>query len=135
MTSESTPPTHNNAPTSNDEAATPISGLGAVILITPNLEAQRRFYIDVLGLEVTGDYGDAVFFRLGDQALALFGPSHHREGTARLDGAAKGVSHLEFVIPRDAAAKWDHRLRTAGHHAYGDNFEDADHNLFHFTHA
>lgn len=133
MTSKHAATRQPSTPTPNEPTITPIGGLGAVILITPDIDAQRRFYADVLGLEVAGDYGDAVFFRLGDQTLAIFGPSHHPEGTRRLDGAAKGISHLEFMIPSDAEAEWDQRLRETGHHAYGNNYEDADRNLFHFT--
>lgn len=110
-----------------------IRGLHAVVLIVKDLEKQKRFYRDVMGLEVEGDYGDAVFFRCGEQKLALFAPSHHPEGTKRLKGAEKGISHLEFKIDRGARAEWDRRLREAGYHAYGDNYEDEDGNLFHFV--
>lgn len=112
-----------------------IRGLHAVVLIVKDLEEQKRFYRDVMGLEVEGDYGDAVFFRVGEQKIALFAQGHHREGTQRLEGAAKGISHLEFTIdPQDAQA-WDRRLKQAGFHAYRSNYEDADGNLFHFVFA
>lgn len=112
-----------------------IQGLHAVVLIVKDLEAQKRFYRDVMGLEVEGDYGDAVFFRVGEQKIALFAQGHHREGTQRLEGAAKGISHLEFSIdPQDEPA-WDRRLKQAGSHAYRGNYEDADGNLFHFVFA
>jgi catechol 2,3-dioxygenase-like lactoylglutathione lyase family enzyme len=42
-----------------------ILGLDAVVLIVKNLEAQKRFYHDLLGLEITSDYGDAVSFSCG----------------------------------------------------------------------
>ncbi len=58
-----------------------IRGLHAVVLIVKDLEEQKRFYRDVMGLEVEGDYGDAVFFRVGEQKIALFAQGHHREGT------------------------------------------------------
>ncbi|GGA44123.1 hypothetical protein GCM10007416_16590 [Kroppenstedtia guangzhouensis] len=85
-----------------------IRGLHAVVLIVKDLEEQK---------------------------IALFAQGHHREGTQRLEGAAKGISHLEFTIdPQDAQA-WDRRLKQAGFHAYRSNYEDADGNLFHFVFA
>ncbi len=110
-----------------------ITSLDAVVLIVKDLDEQRRFYIDVLGLAVVGDYGDAVFLQCGGQKLALFARSHHLEGTERLEGAAKGLSHLEFGIARNDLVETRERLRSAGFHAYADNFCDADGNLFHFN--
>lgn len=110
-----------------------IRGLHAVVLIVKDLERQKRFYRDVLGLEVEGDYGGAVFFRVGEQKIALFSQEHHLEGTQRLEGAAKGISHLEFSIGREDEPAWDRRLKQQGSHAYRGNYEDADGNLFHFV--
>ena len=110
-----------------------IKGLDAVILIVKDLKKQTRFYKDVLGLELEADYGDAVFFKAGKQKLALFAKSHHKEGTERLEGAQKGISHLEFRIPRKDLDKIEKRLKEQGFHAYQDNYEDADGNLFHFN--
>jgi len=110
-----------------------IRGLDAVVLIVKNLEQQKRFYQEVLGLELDGDYGDAVFFRCGDQKLALFAASHHPESTRSLEGAKKGISHLEFRVSKKDGRELDRRLRKSGFHAYRDNYRDADGNLFHFN--
>jgi catechol 2,3-dioxygenase-like lactoylglutathione lyase family enzyme len=110
-----------------------ILGLDAVALIVTDLHAQRRFYQDVLGLPLTGDYGDALFFGCGEQKLALFARSHHPEGTKRLEGAGRGISHLEFPIAPGDEERLRERLTGAGFHAYRDNFCDADGNLFHFN--
>jgi catechol 2,3-dioxygenase-like lactoylglutathione lyase family enzyme len=110
-----------------------ILGLDAVVLIAKDLQAQGRFYREVLGLPLTGDYGDALFFDCGSQKLALFAQSHHPEGTKRLEGASKGISHLEFRIASDDEPSLRRRLTEAGFHAYRDNFHDADGNLFHFN--
>lgn len=110
-----------------------IQGLHAVVLIVRDLEKQKNFYRDVMGMQVEGDYGDAVFFRCGNQKLALFAYGHHDEGRKRLGGAEKGISHLEFVVDEKEQAEWDQRLRKAGYHAYGDNYQDEDGNLFHFV--
>lgn len=110
-----------------------ITGLEAVVLIVEDLEAQTRFYRDLLGLEIVGDYGDAVFFGCGAQKLALFAMSHHPEGTRRLKGASKGLSHLEFRIRPEDYEPVKERLTEAGCLVRADNFEDADGNLFHFV--
>ncbi len=110
-----------------------ILGLDAVVIIVKDLAAQRHFYRDVLGLPLVGDYGDALFFDCGDQKLALFAHSHHPEGTKRLEGAGKGISHLEFRIAPGDQDRLRQRLTDAGFHAYRDNFCDADGNLFHFN--
>jgi catechol 2,3-dioxygenase-like lactoylglutathione lyase family enzyme len=110
-----------------------ILGLDAVVIIVKDIQAQRHFYQDVLGLPLAGDYGDAVFFDCGKQKLALFAHSHHPEGTNRLEGAAKGISHLEFRIAAGDQERLRSRLTEAGFHAYRDNFSDADGNLFHFN--
>ncbi len=107
-----------------------ILGLDAVVIIVKDLEAQRHFYLDVLGLALGGDHGDALFFDCGDQKLALFAHSHHAEGTRRLEGASKGIGHLEFRIAPSDAGRLYRRLTDAGFHAYRDNFCDADGNLF-----
>lgn len=112
---------------------TEILGLDAIVLIAKDLERQRRFYRDVLGLSVDSDYGDAVFFECGQQKLALFSGTHHAEGTERLEGASKGISHLEFRISRADYEALCERLTREGFHAYRDNFDDADGNLFHFN--
>lgn len=110
-----------------------VHGLAAVVLIVKDLGGQKRFYRDVLGLPVESERGDAVFFGCGAQKLALFDRSHHPEGTRSLEGASKGISHLEFRIPRAEEGDFDRRLREAGFHAYGDVYRDADGNLFHFV--
>ena len=110
-----------------------IQGLHALVLIVKDLEKQKAFYQNVLGLPLDSDYGDAVFFDCGNQKIALFARSHHPEGTESLEGAPKGISHMEFRIPASRRESFDRRLREAGFHAYGDNYRDADGNLFHFV--
>lgn len=109
-----------------------IKGIDAVVLIVKDLEGQKRFYRDVLGLALEADYGDAVFFTCGAQKIALFGKGHHPEGDKRVEGG-KGISHLEFRIDAESLAAIDAKLRESGFHAYKDNYQDADGNLFHFN--
>ena len=108
-----------------------IKGLDAVVLIVKDINKQKTFYQEVLGLELEADYGDAVFFKVGQQKLALFSKSHHKEGTERLEGASKGISHLEFRVSKKDMDELSKRLK--GFHAYKDNYQDSDGNLFHFN--
>ena len=110
-----------------------VRGLDAIILIVKDLAKQKEFYEKVLGLELEADYGDAVFFKCGKQKIALFAYSHHKEGTKNLEGAKKGISHLEFRVKKSDLDKIQKRLKDAGFHAYRETFQDADGNLFHFN--
>jgi catechol 2,3-dioxygenase-like lactoylglutathione lyase family enzyme len=110
-----------------------IKGIHAIVLIVKDLEKQKKFYHEVLGLKILSESDEYVFFECGEQKIALFTREHHPQGTQRLEGASKGISHLEFVIPEEEKEYWDQRLKEAGFHAYRDNYEDADGNLFHFV--
>ena len=110
-----------------------IQGLDALVLIVKDLAKQKHFYKEVLGLELEADYGDAVFFKCGKQKIALFSKDHHPEGTLSLEGANKGLSHMEFRIKKEDLKELESKLKKAGFHAYKDNFKDADGNLFHFN--
>ena len=110
-----------------------VTGLDAVILIAWDFAAQCAFYENVLGLEVKARHADAVFFQAGTQTLGIFAASHHPEGTRRLLGANHGISHLEFRLPAAGQGAVVRRLDSVGARAYGDNFQDADGNLFHFN--
>ncbi len=110
-----------------------INSFDGITIIVKDLAAQKRFYNEVLGLEIESEYSDAVFFKIGDRKLGLFAKGHHKEGDESLEGAAKGISHFEFGISAETAKKFDEKLKKAGFHAYRDNYRDADGNLFHFN--
>jgi catechol 2,3-dioxygenase-like lactoylglutathione lyase family enzyme len=110
-----------------------IQKLDAVILIAHDFEGQCRFYEKILGLEKISDYGDAAFFRVDDQVIGIFAKSHHPEGTRRLGGGSHGISHLEFRVAAEDIDTLKSKLSAAGAYAYGENFADADGNLFHFN--
>lgn len=112
-----------------------ILGLDAVIIIASHFEEQCKFYHEVLGLELISRYSDAAFFKVGDQTLGIFAHSHHPEGTRRLGGSDHGLSHIEFRLDDSAKEYIISKLKSAGAHAYGQNFADADGNLFHFNSA
>lgn len=110
-----------------------INSFDGVTIIVKDLAAQKKFYKDVLGLEIESEYSDAVFFKIGDRKLGLFAKGHHREGDESLEGASKGISHFEFGVSAETAKLMDEKLKNAGFHAYRDNYKDADGNLFHFN--
>ena len=104
-----------------------------VNLIVKDIEKQKTFYRDILGLSIETDYGDAVFFNMGDIKLSLFSHEHHVEGDASLEGASKDISHLEFSVGSNDLQELSEKLADQGFHAYRDNYQDADGNLFHFN--
>jgi catechol 2,3-dioxygenase-like lactoylglutathione lyase family enzyme len=110
-----------------------INSFDGITIIVKDIAAQKKFYQNVLGLELESDYGDAVFFKIGDRKLGLFAKGHHKEGDESLEGAPKGISHLEFGISVEANEQLTKKLTDAGFHAYRDVFKDADGNLFHFN--
>ena len=110
-----------------------IKSLDGIVLIVKDIEKQKKFYRDILGLKIESDYGSAIFFRIGKQKLALFTKEHHPEGTKSLEGAKKGISHLEFGISKEDYVKIKEKLKKHGFQAYQDNYKDADGNLFHFN--
>lgn len=110
-----------------------IQSLDAVVLIANDFRRQCEFYGNTLGLPATNTYEDAAFFSAGNQSLAVFAHSHHPEGTERLKGGSHGLSHIEFGIQRSDRASMIEHLHKLGAHAYGENFQDADGNLFHFN--
>jgi catechol 2,3-dioxygenase len=81
----------------------PILGLGEIALRVRDLDAMRRFYEEVIGLEVMGLFDNAVFFRIAPghaghtQILALFDRSARPDYTAP-EAAATSVDHLAFEI-------------------------------------
>lgn len=111
----------------------PPMSFDGITLIVKDLEAQKVFYRDMLGLPIESDYGNAVFFRLGDRKLGLFALGHHPAGDESLEGAEKGVSHMEFGISSSQYEELKKRLIDHGFHSERDNFRDADGNLFHFN--
>lgn len=110
-----------------------ITGIVAVILITEHFRSQYDFYSRVLGLETVTSGNDYAFFRVGGQTLGIFARGHHTEGDARLGPADHGLSHLEFSVPEERKASLIAKLDAESARAYGENFQDADGNLFHFA--
>ncbi len=91
-----------------------VKSLGEVALRVNNLPEMRRFYQEVLGLEVLGAFGSAVLLRIADdfgghtQVLGLFdrsvpvGPEHTT------------VDHIAFTIALDDFESERQRLEALG---------------------
>src|SRR5688500_10250010 len=56
-----------------------INSFDGVTIIVKDITAQKKFYREVLGLEIESEYPDAVFFKIGDRKLGLFAKGHHQE--------------------------------------------------------
>lgn len=104
-----------------------------MVLVVKNIEKEKKFYRDVMGFAVEADYESEVFFNVGNQKFAIFAHGAHTEGDKRLEGAKKGLSHLEFRIDKKDLGKMEETLKKKGFHAYKDVYEDPDGNLFHFN--
>jgi catechol-2,3-dioxygenase len=80
---------------------TKVRALGEVALRVNDLAAMRRFYEDVLGLEVLGAFEHAVFYRLAPghgghtQVLVLFARG------VPVSARASTVDHVAFTIDRE----------------------------------
>ena len=91
-----------------------VKSLGEVALRVNNLPEMRRFYEDVLGLEVLGAFGTAVLLRIADdygghtQVLGLFdrsvpvGPEHTT------------IDHIAFTIALEEYESERQRLEALG---------------------
>ncbi len=96
-----------------------IQGLGEVALRVNNLDAMRRFYRDVIGLEVLAGSETAVFFRLAPgygghtQVFVLFDRSG-QPGYTGLNPATTTVDHIAFEIARADFESEKQRLEQAG---------------------
>lgn len=111
-----------------------VAAIHAVVLVAADFDGQRRFYGEVLGLEEAWGASDAVAFRVGTQLLTIFARTHDPASVRRLEGATHGLSHLEFAVHGHLGEELRARLassRVPG--TIGDNFVDADGNLFHFV--
>ena len=110
-----------------------INSFDGIILIVKDIKKQKDFYEKILGLPLESDYGTAVFFKLGNKKIGLFSQEHHLEGLKSLEGAKKGISHVEFGVTSKDFKKISKLLTEKGFHAYGDTYKDADGNLFYIN--
>lgn len=84
-------------------------------LYARDLEAERDFYRDVLGLEVWGYEADRhVFFRVGDGVLLIFNPATTITGDHLPAHGATGAGHVAFGVAREELDAWRNHLIVRG---------------------
>lgn len=90
-------------------------------LYARDLPAARRFYGEVLGLEVHEEPdGRHVFFRCGRAMLLVFNPEETRAKTLHVAGAlvplhgAVGPGHVAFAVRDDEIDSWRAHLAAHG---------------------
>jgi len=96
-------------------------GILESVLYARDLAAGRRFYVEVLGLDVlTEQAGRHVFFRCGRGMFLLFNPDSTAKEATHVNGAlvplhgTTGAGHLAFAIRESELEAWRHRLKMAG---------------------
>ena len=96
------------------ESRTAVRALGEVALRVEDLALMRRFYAEVLGLDVLGESPEGVLFRVAPghgghtQVLALF------DRRVPLSAAQTTPDHLAFTIDRADFEAECRRLEAAG---------------------
>ena len=106
---------------------TAVKGLGEIALRVNDLERMKKFYEEVIGLEVFKRFATAVFFRISDgykshpQALILFDRSKKPTGPQIHESTPHGVSqerstfdHLAFDIDLEDYESEHKRLEQLG---------------------
>ena len=86
-------------------------------LYVDDLEAAKKFYADVLGLEFYAEVeGRHVFFRCGDAMFLLFNPEATKDVTIEGIGAhgAHGEGHAAFHMREDELDQWRAQLEAKG---------------------
>jgi catechol 2,3-dioxygenase-like lactoylglutathione lyase family enzyme len=82
-----------------------VTGLDHVVLHVKDLERSKRFYVDLLGLEIYRDRETQCFVKAGDQIVALFerkdGEIHPGQG---LDHIALDIGEISFDDLRSTLA-------------------------------
>jgi catechol 2,3-dioxygenase-like lactoylglutathione lyase family enzyme len=98
-----------------------ITGILETCLCAPDLDAVRRFYSDVLGLEVYSQQpGRHVFFRCGQAMFLVFNSDSTRIDRVVVGGVAlpnhgtTGAGHVAFRVSDSELESWRDRLAAAG---------------------
>lgn len=93
----------------------PIRGVLETCLYARDLEAARRFYVDLLGLEPhAARPGAFLFLRLEAAMLLLFDPEATARQAAPPPHGARGPGHVCLAVPDADLDGWRARLAAAG---------------------
>ena len=90
--------------------------LSEAALYTSDLAAAKKFYHEVLGLEVVSSFDDrGMSFRCGATVLLIFDPARTRVPDARVPThGATGEGHIAFIIDESEIEPWRKRLKEKG---------------------
>jgi catechol 2,3-dioxygenase-like lactoylglutathione lyase family enzyme len=90
-------------------------------LYARDLAAARRFFVEVLGMEVLAEQADRhVFFRCGRGMLLVFNPDSTAHEVTTVNGVdiplhgVHGPTHMAFAMRESEIDAWRDRLRRAG---------------------
>lgn len=129
-----------------------VKGLGEVSIRVKDLDVMRKFYTDVIGLEVLGDGDSQVFFKIADgygghtQNLALFDASNRmflENKSLQLNSDQSTLHHIALNIALEDFETEKSRLEGLGlkvnatvHewiHVHSMYFSDPEGNLLEFV--
>jgi catechol 2,3-dioxygenase-like lactoylglutathione lyase family enzyme len=90
--------------------------LSEAAIYTGNLDAAKRFYHDVLGLEIISSMESrGISFRCGETVLLVFDPERTRVPDAGVPThGAIGEGHIAFVVDDSELDQWRTRLMEKG---------------------
>jgi catechol 2,3-dioxygenase-like lactoylglutathione lyase family enzyme len=92
-----------------------VKGVLETALDVPDLESAKRFYRDVLGLEMLAEEPPRhVFFRCGNAMLLLFNPDETSKGGGVPAHGARGPQHVCFRVPHTELDEWMEHLHQQG---------------------
>ena len=90
--------------------------LSEAAIYASDLDAARRFYHDVLGLEIISRMANrGIAFRCGETILLVFDPERTRAADAGVPmHGAVGEGHIAFVVEDSELVRWRARLLDFG---------------------
>lgn len=93
-----------------------IGGVLETCLYARDLEAAKRFYQGLLGLELFAEQpGRHLFFRAGSGVFLVFNPEATHQETLLPPHGAQGSVHVCFRVPAEELPGWAARLQAHGY--------------------
>ncbi|HYN99806.1 MAG TPA: VOC family protein [Actinomycetota bacterium] len=92
-----------------------LSGVLETVLYYTDEDETRRFYCDVMGMNLIGQtLGRQIFLRAGTSVFLLFNAEATQKPGSLPPHGATGPGHVCFLVPMSAYAPWRDRLMEAG---------------------
>ena len=90
-----------------------LKGIKETCIYTTDLESARRFYHDLLGLEIINyAEGRHIFFRVGYSVLLVFNPEDARKKTSPPPHHGQGALHFAFEVGREEYLEWKEKIKS-----------------------